>query len=132
MQFDHIGIFVSNLEQGRSRFRELLNIVSISEEFYDPLLKVAVQFLIDSSGIRYEIIAPNGPGNPVEPILTDKRNILNHIAYRADDFDACIERLRKVHYMPLGRPQQAVAFQGRRVVFLLSPLRMIIEIIETV
>jgi methylmalonyl-CoA/ethylmalonyl-CoA epimerase len=130
MQFDHIGIFVKTLNQGRIKLKEMLPIVSVSEVYHDPLLKVSVQFLNDSSGICYEIVAPNGEGNPVDSVLIAKRNILNHVAYKVVNFEASIERLRQAHCIPLGKPQPAIAFGGARVVFLLTPLRMIVELIE--
>ena len=130
MQFDHVGVFVESLDQGRARLQEILPLATVSEEFHDPLLKVSVQFLHDTSGICYEIVAPNGDGNPVDALLAEKRNILNHIAYKVTDFDASAERLRRARCMPMGIPQPAVAFGGARVVFFLTPLRMIIELIE--
>jgi hypothetical protein len=33
--------------------------------------------------------------------------------------------------MPLGEPRPAVAFGGARVIFFLTPLRMIVELVET-
>ena len=130
MKFDHIGIFVKNLNQGRLKLQELLPIVSVSEVFNDSLLKVSVQFLNDSSGICYEIVAPNGEGNPVDSVLIEKRNILNHVAYKVKNFEESIERLRQAQCIPLGKPQPAIAYGGARVVFFLTPLRMIVELIE--
>ncbi len=131
MKFDHIGIFVKSLDEGYTYFQKLVSIVSVSEVFNDPFLKVSVRFLYDDSGICYEIVAPNGEGNPVDSVLKAKRNILNHLAYRVSNFDAAIMRLRENKCIPLGPAHPAVAFSGSRVMFFLTPLRMIIEIIES-
>lgn len=130
MEFDHLGVFAKSLEQGRAVLEEILPVASVSEPFHDPLLKVSVQFLSDTSGIRYEIVAPNGEGNPVEAVLADGRGILNHVAYRVTDFEARVARLREARCMPLGEPRPAVAFGGLRVIFFLTPLRLIVELIE--
>jgi methylmalonyl-CoA/ethylmalonyl-CoA epimerase len=130
MEFDHLGVFVKTLEQGRAVLEALVPIALVSDAVHDPLLKVSVQFLCDTSGIRYEIVAPNGQGNPVDAVLSEQRGMLNHVAYRVKDFDAQVARLREAGCMPLGEPRPAVAFGGRRVVFFLSPLRMILELIE--
>jgi methylmalonyl-CoA/ethylmalonyl-CoA epimerase len=130
MIFDHIGIFVKNLDEGLVRMQDLLPISSVSEVFHDPLLKVSVQFLRDSSGICYELIAPNGIGNPVDSMLDKRHNILNHMAYKVNDLDNRVEQLRQTRCIPLGNPQPAVAFRGARVVFLLTPLGTIVELIE--
>ncbi len=130
MEFDHIGVFVKTLEDGRKELKNLIPIVQIGEEIHDSLLKVSVQFLYDNSGVCYEIVAPNGVGNPVDSILAAKRNILNHVAYKVIDFDLQIDILRRSRCLPLGTPQPALAYNGKRVSFFLTPLRIIIEIIE--
>ncbi len=38
--------------------------------------------------------------------------------------------LRKINCAPLGKPMRAVAFKGKRVIFFLTPLNFIIELIE--
>lgn len=131
MQFDHLGVFVKSLDEGRSYLRSIFHIKTISDECHDPLLNVSVQFLSDSSGICYEIVAPNGLGNPVDPVLKESKNILNHVAYRTADFENELVRLRAAGCIPLGKPAPAVAFEGSRVVFFLTPLRLILEIIES-
>ena len=87
MKFDHIGVFVKNLEDGRKNFSSLLQITNTSEEYNDEKLKVSVQFLYDKNDICYEIVAPYKPGNPVDAVLSSGKNILNHIAYRVDELD---------------------------------------------
>jgi len=130
MKFDHIGIFVRSLVVGRDHIKSLLKIVDESEEYHDDILKVSVQFLYDESRICYELVAPNGGGNPVDPILTDNRNFLNHVAYRVTDFDLQIAKFRENGCTQLGHPKNALAFNGARVVFFLTPLQFIIELIE--
>ena len=131
MQFDHLGVFVKTLDEGLTYFHKIFDITTVSDEFHDPSLRVSVQFLVDSSGIRYEIVAPNGSGNPVDAVLGEGKNILNHVAYRTEDFENELVRLRAAGCLPLGKPMPAVAFNGSRVVFLLTPPRLILEIIET-
>ena len=85
MEFEHLGVFVKTLEQGRDMLKAIFPIAAISDPIHDPLLRVSVQFLSDTSGIRYELVAPNGPGNPVDAVISEQRNTLNHVAYRAKD-----------------------------------------------
>jgi methylmalonyl-CoA/ethylmalonyl-CoA epimerase len=130
MKFDHIGIFCKNLELGRKNLIEIFPIINLSDEFHDPLLKVSVQFLYDENNFCYELVAPNGEGNPVDSILKNKKNILNHIAYKVTDFDLTIEKYRNCGSLPLNLPQPAVAFNGARVIFFLTPIGIIVELIE--
>lgn len=130
MIFDHIGIFVPSIETGRQHLLSMINIKESSPIFDDPVLNVSVQFLYDNNEICYELIAPFGLKNPIEPVLASQKNILNHIAYRSIEFDKELSRLRDCHCLPLTKPTPAVAFNGKRVAFFLSPLKFVIELVE--
>ncbi len=130
MIFDHIGLFVRDIETGRQQLQALLPIESWTEIVDDPGIHVRVQFGVDRSGIRYELVAPLDGPNPVSGALASGTNILNHVAYRSGDFEAAMETLRRQGSLPLGRPQPAAAFGGRRVAFYLTSLRFIIELVE--
>ena len=78
MKFNHIGIFVKDIEEGREEISKLLNIKKVSKRYDDENLKVSVQFITDQSSITYEIVAPYGSGNPVDKVLDEKKNVLNH------------------------------------------------------
>ena len=130
MIFDHIGLFVPNLEKGRTHLSRILPITGWGQEIQDPGLKVQVQFGTDVSGVRYELVAPFGEGNPVSGVLASGKGILNHVAYRVTDLPVELARLRAARALPIGDPQPAVAFDGARVAFFLTPLGFIVELIE--
>lgn len=130
MIFHHIGIFTSDLNLGRIKLSSILPIVSFSEPIEDPGLKVKIQFCIDSSGICYELVAPFGDNNPVSRILLSGKAIINHVAYTVLDIDKATEHLRKSGCVPISEARPALAFDNRRVIFFMSPLRFIIELIE--
>lgn len=130
MIFDHIGLFVADLETGRRTLSALLPIAHLSEAIDDAGLNVQVQFCIDTSGIRYELVAPFGQGNPVSGVLESGKGVLNHVAYRVADLNIVTDRLRRAGSIPLGPARPAVAFGGHLVMFFLTPLRFIIELIE--
>lgn len=130
MKFHHIGLFVADLDVGRRHLQGLLPIASTSTVIEDVGLKVRVQFCTDQSGVRYELVAPFGEGNPVDGALASGKGILNHVAYTVADLDAALTAVRAQGCIPLGRPQPAVAFGGQRVMFFMSPQRFIIELIE--
>ncbi|MDP9018105.1 MAG: VOC family protein [Candidatus Eremiobacteraeota bacterium] len=96
----------------------------------DPGLNVSVCFGADSSGVRYEIVAPFGSPNPVSRVLNDGRQILNHVAYRVHDLESAIDRVRATGAIPMGEPKPALAFGGARVIFFLTALGFILELIE--
>lgn len=130
MKFDHVGLFVRTLAGGQTHLAALLPISQWTVPVDDPVINARIQFGTDSSGVRYELVAPLEPGGPVDQALATGNNLLNHIAYRVADLDGQIRRLRRQGCIPTGAPKPAAAFGGRRVVFLLTPLHFILELVE--
>ena len=130
MKFDHLGVFVKDLTQGLNELKKIIKIDSKSKIFNDPLLNVSVQFCYDNSGLCYELVAPFGDKNPVDGPLKSGNNILNHIAYKTNEFDETIISLIDSGFIAITKPQPAVAFEGARVIFFLTPLKLILELIE--
>ena len=130
MKFDHIGIFVASLALGRKHLENILQIGSWTEPVDDPIQKVSVQFGMDAFGIRYELVAPCGVNNPVDPLLAQSKNILNHVAYLVDDIGVEIERLKQERCILVSGPSPAKAFNNHKIAFLYTPLRFVIELIE--
>ena len=117
MKFDHIGIFVKEIDYGQTELSKVIEIFKKSEIFHDTLLNVSVQFCYDKCGICYELVAPYGENNPVESVLKDNGNILNHIEYKTNKFDETILHFREIGCLPLGPAKAAIAFKGSKVIF---------------
>ena len=77
MIFDHIGLFVRDLADGRQHLSALLGIVAWTDPVDDPTINVRIQLGTDSSAIRYELIAPLGPGSPADMALASGNNLLD-------------------------------------------------------
>ena len=130
MKFHHIGIFLSNIKNGETFFKKIIKIKRKSRIFFDIKLGVKVRFLYDDSGICYEIVAPHGKNNPVSKVLKKRGNILNHVAYETKNLKKTMNYLRKINCAPITKPQAAKAFNNRKIIFFLTPLNFIIEIIQ--
>ena len=128
--FHHIGLFVKDINYGLEEINKIISVKDIGEIIVDDLLLVNVLFVTDHDGIRYELVSPNGIGNPVDSVLNSKKNILNHIAFTSKNFDFDILNLRNSGCLPLGTPKKAKAFEGSQIIFFLTPLGFIYELIE--
>ena len=126
--FHHIGIFVKNLEYGKIEISKFIEISSTSDEIIDEEIGVKIIFVKDNQGILYELVAPFVC--PVKGALSRGKDLLNHIAYKTNTFDLEIEKLRNAGFVPLGPAKKAKAFEGSRVIFFLSTLGFIIELVE--
>jgi len=130
MTFDHIGVVVARVEQYRPVLARVFGVSRFTEVFRDPLHKVIVQFGQDPSGIVYELIEPLGDDSPVAKVMRSGQNILNHVAYLVPDLARAAARLRSQGGLPLTGPAPAVAFGGNPVQFFLTPLRIVLELVE--
>jgi methylmalonyl-CoA/ethylmalonyl-CoA epimerase len=128
--FHHIGFFVKNIQTGYKELSKIIKIKKISKLITDNILLVKILFVIDNNGNRFELVAPNGKGNPVDEVLKKKKNIINHIAYTSDKFDLEVSNLRNQGCIPISAPKKAKAFKGARVIFFLTPMDFIFELIE--
>lgn len=130
LEFDHIGVAVSDIAEGRELVAAMLQVNRWTEVFKDPGIGVYVQFGIGATGPCFELIAPLDESSPISGALKSGRGILNHVAYLVKDLRQSSEALRDLGCFPVSEPQPAVAYGGRNVHFLQSPLRFLIELIE--
>lgn len=130
MKFNHIGIFVKTIKEGESFFQKILKIKKKTDEIKDYKIGVKVKFLYDESNICYEIVAPLTKNNPVDGALNSKKNILNHIAYKTKNFVSDNKKLRSINCIPVSKVFKAKAFNNSKVIFFLTSLGYIIELIE--
>ncbi|NYT58411.1 VOC family protein [Alcaligenaceae bacterium] len=126
--FHHIGIACRDLD-AESVHWQALGYVIEEPEFEDPVQRVRGRFLV-GPGPRLELLTPAGPGSPVEGVIK-RRNKMYHQAFEAPDFMAAISALEAGGARLVSEPASAVAFDGRRIAFLLLPNANLIEIIES-
>lgn len=130
MRFDHIGLVVGDMAEGRSFLEGMFGLDRWTEVFEDPGIGVYVQFGRTEEGPCYELIAPLGDASPVATALKRGINILNHVAYLTDDLDRDAKRLEEKGSIMAGPPKPAVAYGGARVQFWITPQRFMVELIE--
>lgn len=130
LAFDHVGIVVRDADEGTQALAALVGATHASARFDDPVLTVSVRFLLDKSGVVFELIAPFGNPSVVDTVLKKGASIINQVAYRTDDLAAAAKELVAQGCMPIGEAKPALAFGGALVQFYLSRLGFIIELIE--
>ena len=127
--FNHIGIFVKNIKKNEKYITSLFNISKKSRLVLDKKLGIKAKLYYDKDKICYELVEPYGKKNPVSGFLKKGSNILNHIAYSTNNLDKSMEQLRDKEFMQISIIKYSKLFKSR-IVFFLSPLNYIIEIIE--
>lgn len=129
--FDHLGVIVSDLGEGRAFLEKALGMGRWTEAIEDVGLGVTVQFgaAAGAVGPVFELVAPLGTASPVAGQLGRGKGVLNHLAYRTEDLAAAAEHLRTTGCFPTSAPHPALAYGGALVQFWVSPLRFLIELI---
>lgn len=131
VRFHHVGYAVADIESYLEDFmRPLFSPVSVSEPVEDPIQRVRVCFVEMQGGTVIELVAPLGDDSPLKPFIGSKRGGLYHLCYEVQDLDEAIALYRSKRCMPLGKPVPAAAFNGRRILFLMTPQRDLIELLE--
>ena len=97
----------------------------------DKNIGVKIKFLTDKDGLLIELISPYGKKSPIKNLLNKRNSIINHLAYKVKNLDFNIEKFKKKKCLQITNPISAKAFNGKRVVFFITPLQYIIELIES-
>jgi methylmalonyl-CoA/ethylmalonyl-CoA epimerase len=128
-RLDHTGFAVADLEAAIALFRDVLG-AEIGPVFEDPLQRVRLCFATYDGG-RVELIAPLGDDSPVTRVLAQGGGGTYHLCFETDALDDEVKRLRTQRFLPTGPAQPAVAFGGRRVIFLFHQTAKLIELVES-
>jgi methylmalonyl-CoA/ethylmalonyl-CoA epimerase len=125
--FHHLGIACASLETDLNAFAAL-GYQTESEIFTDPTQGVRGVFLT-GAGPRLELLEPI-PGSRTLTRLLERGVKCYHHAYEVSAFEDTLERLRRARAQVVGPPTPAVAFDGRRIAFLVLPNTWIVELID--
>jgi len=106
MKLDHLGIAVTNLEEGGAFYRTLGLELEGVEEVEEQGVKVGFFALGDS---RIELLEPTGPESPIARHLERRGPGLHHLCVRVDDIREKMMKLRAEGYELLSDEPQAGA-----------------------
>lgn len=125
--FHHIGVACKEfaLEQ---QVWEQLGYHQEGAEFEDPRQRIKGRFLV-GPGPRLELLVPTSVDSPVRGVL-QRRTRMYHQAFTTVHFDRALLALEEAGARRVGEPTEAVAFGGRRIVFLFLRNGHLLELVE--
>lgn len=129
MKIDHIGYAVKRMERALSSFEILGFVFEPSIEDVDRNIKIAFG---EKDGYRIELVCPLDKEkiSPIDSYLTGVGPTPYHICYQSSDFDAQVEKLVEQGFKVIIAPKPAIAFGGKRVVFMMNLGMGLMEIVE--
>lgn len=131
LRLHHIGFVVANIAAIGDAFARSVNGSWNGEISHDPIQRVRVAFLsLPGTESQMELVEPAGDRSPVGVFLK-KGGGLHHLCYEVENCDQALAALRQRGALIVRRPQPAVAFQGRRIAWLLTAEKLLVELLET-
>lgn len=129
--FHHIGFVVASIENSVKGFVQTLQAEWDGKIFHDPNQVVNVTFLqgkVTGSPVL-ELVEPAGEKSPVQPFLK-RGGGLHHLCYEVDDLEAQLQLSRMQGGITVRPPLPAVAFDGRRIAWVYTKNKLLVEYLE--
>jgi len=128
LKVHHIGYLVKNIDKSISEFEKLGYEIK-QNTILDDYRKVLICFM-EKDGYVVEMISPVSTESSVAGLIKKKENTAYHICYETGNIEREIERLCEENYVLCGEKHEAVAIDGKEVVFLMHPDLGMIELVE--
>ncbi len=128
----HLGFVVSSISAAAEDFAVSISARWDGEIIFDPIQRVRVAFFYpaDTRNPVFELVEPVGEGSPVSNFLKKKGGGLHHVCYEIDDLESGLRAARGAGLVVMAEPAPAVAFDGRRIAWVCSKKRLLVELLE--
>jgi len=130
LRFHHLGVVVDDIAARRPFYLGVLGYAIRTDVIHDPLQGAYVQFLALPGADHYlELVAPDGPQSKLA--RASKRGLpLHHVCYATPAIEASLRNLAEAGAMVIQDPVPAVAFDGRRIAWLVNDEGVLLELVE--
>jgi methylmalonyl-CoA/ethylmalonyl-CoA epimerase len=127
----HLGVVVASISAVADEFAVSMSACWDGQIIHDPLQQVRVAFFspVDPRNPVFELVEPASEASPVSNFLT-KRVGLHHVCYEIDDLESGLRDARGVGFAVMSSPKPAAAFGGRRIAWVMSKRRLLMEFLE--
>jgi methylmalonyl-CoA/ethylmalonyl-CoA epimerase len=130
LRLHHVGYVVASIEQAMPGFLRSLGATWDERVIHDPLQKVKVAFLTTrAEDAQIELVEPAGEDSPVAGFLA-RGGGLHHVCYEVSDLEKALEEFRGRGAAIAKRPKPAVAFDGRRIAWVITAEKLLVELLE--
>ena len=131
-KFDHMGVAVQDIHAAILVYQDLFGYKLLSGPYDDPQQQATVAFLGLGEPHEFvvELIAPLGKGSHVARLL-EKGGGAYHVCYEVADIERTLTDLRSMRCLIVREPAPAVAYQGRRIAWIMLPTRQLMELVES-
>ncbi len=130
LRLHHMGFVVPDIATAMPAFTRSMAAEWDGQIFEDPLQKVKVAFMTIRTGdAQIELVQPMGENSPVQRFLQQGGG-MHHLCYEVGDLEAELAAFRSRGAAIASRPKPAVAFGGRRIAWVITSERFLVELLE--
>jgi methylmalonyl-CoA/ethylmalonyl-CoA epimerase len=128
----HVGVAVPSLGPAAESLARLFGYKVVSGPFDDPVQKVSVEFLSQSTedAAEVELIAPAAEDSPIRSMLAKDGGGAYHLCFETSDIEAALLHAKSLGCIVVSPPVPAVAFQGRKIAWIYTRSRQLFELVE--
>jgi methylmalonyl-CoA/ethylmalonyl-CoA epimerase len=129
--FHHVGFVVTSIANSAQSFASMLHADWDDQVFHDPYQGVRVTFLKSRcmGDPLFELIEPAHDQSPVYSFAA-KGGGLHHVCYVVDNLEQALADARPLGALVTRQSMPAVAFGGRRIAWIYTKNRLLIEYLE--
>lgn len=126
-----MGYVVASIESSMPGFVRSLAANWDGQMFHDFNQKVKVAFLTTRpEDAQVELVEPAGDDSPVLRFLREKGGGLHHACYEVVDLENELSQFRSRGALIAKRPKPAIAFDGRRIAWVITAEGFLVELLE--
>lgn len=129
MKFHHIGVAVKDISATAAVY--VTGGYKQSDTIFDPIQNVNICWLTKENMPVVELLEPVDETSPVNKILEKNGVTPYHTCYIVDEIELAMKELRKLKYIVVSKPAEAVAIHGCKVCFLFNKNVGLIELVES-
>ncbi|MCA1819047.1 MAG: methylmalonyl-CoA epimerase [Thermoplasmatota archaeon] len=114
---DQVSVAVADLDDASRVYERLLGLKATHDETVADQGVTTRFFPVGKTGTVVEALLPTGPDTPVGRFLAKRGPGVHHIAFRTDDLDAELARLKRLGVRLIDETPRLGA-EGKRIAFL--------------
>ncbi len=127
----HVGFVVRDITAAVPGFIRSMAAAWDGRVYDDPHQRVKVTFLSTRAGdAQIELVQPAGEDSPVLQFLREKGGGLHHVCYEVPDLEEGLAEMKSRGGLIARKPRPAVAFCGRRIAWVLTAEKLLVELLE--
>lgn len=126
----HVGIVVASISAVGAGFAKSLSASWDGRIIHDPVQAARVSFLsLGATQPQVELVEPAGQDSPVAR-MAERGGGLHHLCFEVAELEAQVENCHATGAVLVRPPQPAVAFDNRRICWVFTRERLLVEYLE--